>query len=84
MTLITPNPAPDLYLRAGADLAADPARSVAFEDSRTGVASARAAGLYVVGVPSVAGSTLDADALYRSLADPDLMSWAAACGSPRR
>ena|ERR1700761_2212204 len=72
-------PAPDLYLRACADLAAEPAHSVAFEDSRTGVASARAAGMFVVGVPSVPGSTLDADALSRSLADPGLQSWAAAC-----
>jgi HAD superfamily hydrolase (TIGR01509 family) len=77
-------PAPDLYLRACADLAAEPARSVAFEDSRTGIASARAGGLFVVGVPSVPGSTLDADALYGSLADPDLQSWAAACTSPAR
>jgi HAD superfamily hydrolase (TIGR01509 family) len=33
-------PAPDLYLAACAALGADPARSVAFEDSATGVASA--------------------------------------------
>jgi HAD superfamily hydrolase (TIGR01509 family) len=74
-------PAPDLYLRACADLAAEPARSVAFEDSRTGVASARSAGLFVVGVPSVPGATLDVDALYESLADPALQNWAAACSS---
>ena len=77
-------PAPDLYLRACAGLAAEPACSVAFEDSRTGVASARAGGLFVVGVPSVPGSTLDADALYGSLADPGLQDWAATCTSPAR
>lgn len=77
-------PAPDLYLRACADLAAQPARSVAFEDSRTGVASARAGGLFIVGVPSGPGSTLEADALYGSLADPDLQDWAASCTSPAR
>ena len=77
-------PAPDLYLRACADLAAQPARSVAFEDSRTGIASARAGGLFVVSVPSVPGSTLEADALYGSLADPALQNWAAACTSPAR
>jgi HAD superfamily hydrolase (TIGR01509 family) len=76
-------PAPDLYLRACADLAAEPARSVAFEDSRTGIASARAAGLFVVGVPSVPGGPLDADALYGSLADPELQTWAEACTSRR-
>jgi HAD superfamily hydrolase (TIGR01509 family) len=77
-------PAPDLYLLACARLAADPARSVAFEDSPTGVASARAAGLFVVGVPSVPGTTLDAGALYGSLADPDLRDWAVACTCPAR
>ena len=77
-------PAPDLYLRACADLSAGPAHSVAFEDSRTGAASARAAGLFVVGVPSVPGGTLDADALYESLADPGLQSWARACTTPAR
>jgi HAD superfamily hydrolase (TIGR01509 family) len=76
-------PAPDLYLLACAGLAADPARSAAFEDSPTGAASARAAGLFVVGVPSVPGTTLDADALYGSLADPDLRDWAAST-SPAR
>lgn len=75
-------PAPDLYLQACAELSAEPAHSVAFEDSRTGAASARAAGLFVVGVPSVPGGTLDADALYGSLADPGLQSWAGACTSP--
>jgi HAD superfamily hydrolase (TIGR01509 family) len=77
-------PAPDLYLLACARLAAEPARSVAFEDSPTGVASARAAGLFVVGVPSVPGTTLDAGALYGSLADPDLRDWAVACTCPAR
>lgn len=41
-------PAPDLYLKAAELLAIDPARCVAFEDSRPGIASARAAGMKVV------------------------------------
>ena len=45
-------PAPDVYLRACADLAADPARSVALEDSAHGVTAAKAAGLVAVAVPS--------------------------------
>jgi HAD superfamily hydrolase (TIGR01509 family) len=44
-----PKPAPDPYHTACARLGADPVRSVAFEDSPVGVASARAAGLWVVG-----------------------------------
>ncbi|HEX2577574.1 MAG TPA: HAD-IA family hydrolase, partial [Aquihabitans sp.] len=45
-------PAPDTYVLACADLGADPARSVALEDSAPGIAAARAAGLRVVAVPS--------------------------------
>ena len=45
-------PAPDVYLRACADLGADPAQSVALEDSAHGVASAKAAGMAAVAVPS--------------------------------
>jgi len=45
-------PAPDVYLRACADLGAAPARSVALEDSAHGVASAKAAGMTAVAVPS--------------------------------
>jgi HAD superfamily hydrolase (TIGR01509 family) len=72
-----PKPAPDLYLVAAAGLGADPARCVAFEDSGTGVASARAAGMFVVGVPSLPGVVLETDRSYPSLADPELLSWAA-------
>ena len=43
-----PKPDPAPFREACAALGADPRRSVAFEDSSTGVRSARAAGLYVV------------------------------------
>jgi HAD superfamily hydrolase (TIGR01509 family) len=45
-------PAPDVYLRACADLGADPHASVALEDSGHGVAAAKAAGMAAVAVPS--------------------------------
>ncbi|MGH9273537.1 MAG: HAD family hydrolase, partial [Acidimicrobiales bacterium] len=45
-------PAPDVYLKACADLGADPARSVALEDSAHGATAAKAAGMAVVVVPS--------------------------------
>ncbi len=45
-------PAPDVYLRACSDLAADPTRAVALEDSAHGIASAKAAGMTAVAVPS--------------------------------
>jgi beta-phosphoglucomutase-like phosphatase (HAD superfamily) len=49
------------------------------EDSSTGVASARAAGMFVIAVPSVPGALLDAHLTYDSLAHPDLTAWMAAC-----
>jgi HAD superfamily hydrolase (TIGR01509 family) len=72
-------PAPDLYLAACRRLAAAPGRSVAFEDSSTGVASARAAGMFVIAVPSVPGALLDAQLTYDSLTHPGLTAWMAAC-----
>jgi len=72
-----PKPAPDVYLAACEALGADPAGSVALEDSPTGVAAARAAGTYVIGVPSLEGMTLPeahlqapslhADAVWRAV-----------------
>jgi HAD superfamily hydrolase (TIGR01509 family) len=55
-----PKPAPDVYAESCRRLGAPPERSVALEDSPTGVASAVAAGLYVIGVPSLEGVALDA------------------------
>ena len=65
-----PKPAPDLYLRACALLDGNPAGAIALEDSSTGVASARAAGVYVIGIPSLPTSRLDADLLAPSLEHP--------------
>lgn len=65
-----PKPAADLYLRAAEALGGAPRDCVALEDSPTGVASARAAGMVVVGVPSVEGVKLEADLVAGSLADP--------------
>ena len=54
-----PKPAPDPYLEACRRLGVEAGPSViALEDSPTGVAAARAAGLTVIGVPSVAGVEL--------------------------
>lgn len=69
-----PKPAPDLYLEACRRLGVDPAGTIALEDSPTGVASARAAGLWVIGVPSYPGVTLDADLVVPSLLDPRVAS----------
>lgn len=63
-----PKPAPDIYLEAARQLEADPLHTVALEDSPSGVAAARAAGMFVIGVPSFDGIELeDADLLAESL-----------------
>ena len=65
-----PKPSPDVYLRACELLGAPPSRSIALEDSPTGVAAARAAGMFVIGIPSYPGVVLDgADLVGGSLLD---------------
>ncbi|MGW8970204.1 HAD family hydrolase [Streptomyces platensis] len=76
----SPKPAPDLYLMACEALGAAPQRSVAFEDSATGIAAARAAGLYVAVVPSLPGADLDHDWLGTGLDDRQLNAWARELG----
>jgi HAD superfamily hydrolase (TIGR01509 family) len=66
-----PKPAPDPYLEACRRLGVEPGPGVvALEDSPTGVAAARAAGLTVIGVPSIEGVALDeAHHIAQSLLD---------------
>jgi HAD superfamily hydrolase (TIGR01509 family) len=66
-----PKPAPDLYLGVAARLGVATEDCVALEDSQTGVAAARAAGMFVIGVPNLAGVELpEADLVAGSLRDP--------------
>jgi HAD superfamily hydrolase (TIGR01509 family) len=63
-------PEPALYLEACRRLRSDPARSVGLEDTATGIAAVKAAGLVAIGVPAVPGVELDgADLVAPSLAD---------------
>lgn len=66
-----PKPAPDPYLEACRRLGVEPGPTVvALEDSPTGVAAARAAGLTVIGIPSLEGIALEeAHHLAESLLD---------------
>jgi HAD superfamily hydrolase (TIGR01509 family) len=55
-----PKPAPDPYFEACRRLGVEPGPDVvALEDSPTGVAAARAAGLTVIGIPSLEGILLE-------------------------
>lgn len=70
-------PAPDVYLRACADLGAEPAHSVALEDSAHGVTAATAAGMRAVAVPSRITRFNDfahADLIVESIAAIDVSS----------
>ena len=72
--LENPKPAPDAYVEVCERLAVEPSRAVALEDSPPGIASARAAGLFVIGVPSLPGLELEADLVAGSLLDERLRS----------
>jgi HAD superfamily hydrolase (TIGR01509 family) len=66
-------PAPTLYLEALDLLGVDAAEAIAFEDSPNGASAARAAGIYVVGIPNEVTKDLGLDAaadlVLGSLAD---------------
>jgi HAD superfamily hydrolase (TIGR01509 family) len=70
-------PAPDVYLSAAMKLGVLPERCLVFEDSLTGVQSAKAAGMTVVAVPSHITRNLDfshADAVIDGL-DKVTLNW---------
>jgi HAD superfamily hydrolase (TIGR01509 family) len=66
-------PAPDLYLAACEALGVAPANAIGLEDTATGIAALKAAGMTAVGIPSFPGVTLDeADLVAASLEDPSV------------
>jgi HAD superfamily hydrolase (TIGR01509 family) len=67
-TASKPKPDPAPYAEAVAELGGDPARSFAFEDSATGVASAKAAGLTVIAIPNALTQHHDLSAAHRIVA----------------
>ncbi len=70
-----PKPHPEVYLRVLEELGAAVAESLAFEDSQPGVTAAKAAGLTVIGVPSLLTRHQDlslADRLVESLSHFEL------------
>jgi HAD superfamily hydrolase (TIGR01509 family) len=70
---LRPKPAPDVYKEACRALGVETAGAMALEDSPTGVAAARAAGITVIGVPSMPGLDLSAsDLVAESLADGEV------------
>jgi HAD superfamily hydrolase (TIGR01509 family) len=70
-----PKPDPEIYRAACDMLRVERENALAFEDSMTGVTSARAAGMRVIGVPTLQRSDFSADHVVDSLADPPLVAW---------
>jgi beta-phosphoglucomutase-like phosphatase (HAD superfamily) len=66
-------PRPTLYLEALDELGVPAGEAVAFEDSPNGASAAKAAGIYVVGIPNTVTADLGldetADLVVHSLAD---------------
>lgn len=75
---VRPKPAPDVYLTAVRLCGADPAQSLAVEDSACGVEAALRAGLRVLGVGPWPGEEAAArvDLWVKRLDDPDVFAWA--------
>jgi HAD superfamily hydrolase (TIGR01509 family) len=70
--IVHPKPAPDIYLEACRRLGISANAAVAIEDSPTGAAAARAAGMFVIGIPYLHDLILDADLMCSSLEDPPI------------
>jgi HAD superfamily hydrolase (TIGR01509 family) len=70
-----PKPAPDMYLRACELLDVLPRDTLAFEDSMTGLRSAKAAGIRAIGVPTLTDREFPADLVVPTLRDDVLLDW---------
>jgi beta-phosphoglucomutase family hydrolase len=70
-----PKPFPDVYLKAADSIAVQPANCIVFEDSISGVAAAREAGMRVVGVSTTHAELPGVDLLISDFRSEDLEAW---------
>jgi beta-phosphoglucomutase len=70
-----PKPHPDIYLRAAELLAIAPANCIVLEDSHTGVAAARAAGMRVAGIGTTYVNLPGADIMADNFCNGILTAW---------
>jgi beta-phosphoglucomutase len=70
-----PKPDPEIYLRLAEMLEISPARCVVFEDSASGIAAARAAGMTVVGVRTTHTELPGVSLAIDDFRSADLESW---------
>jgi HAD superfamily hydrolase (TIGR01509 family) len=70
-----PKPHPDIYLLAAERLGIRPANCIVFEDSESGVAAAKAAGMRVVGVRTTLGDLCGVDLAIDNFNSAELEVW---------
>lgn len=76
-SVASPKPAPDIFLKAAAELGVEPAACAVLEDSLAGVTAGRAAGMIVIAVPEGPPEGRGFEAVA-DLVAPDLFAaWAA-------
>ena len=63
----SPKPAPDVFLRAAAELGVDPAACIALEDSEIGIRAAVAAGMWTLMIPDLKPASAEAARLVREI-----------------
>jgi beta-phosphoglucomutase family hydrolase len=80
MQVKRPKPFPDVFLEAARRLNTEPKNCIVFEDSPTGVAAARGAGMRVVGVETTPTTFEGIDLRIRDFVDPALEPWLSAQG----
>lgn len=70
-----PKPHPDIYLKVARMLGVTPDNCVVFEDSLTGIAAARAAGMRVVGLTTTCAILPGVDLAIPNFLDSELEPW---------
>jgi beta-phosphoglucomutase family hydrolase len=76
-----PKPHPEIYQRVAALLGIDPRNCLVFEDSHSGIAAARAAGMRVIGIRTTHVNLPDTDLTADNFLNGSLTSW---LGAQRR
>ena len=77
-----PKPHPEIYLRAAKGLGVPPSNCIVLEDSHSGVAAARAAGMRVIGLRTTHGYLPGTDLNVDNFMSGDLTEWLAAQTPP--
>jgi beta-phosphoglucomutase family hydrolase len=73
-----PKPHPEVYLRAAERLATAPANCIVLEDSHSGVAAARAAGMRVIGIRTTHDNLPGTEITVDNFGSGELTEWLAA------